>query len=67
MSDPVLEALNRAAEEVTPSDLDHIIAHLRKHRKDYEGGVKPKKVDDIDLVKALDIKKPEIKGFVRRF
>jgi len=43
MSDPVFEALNRAAEEVTPSDLDYSIAHLRKHRKDYEAGVKPKK------------------------
>ena len=67
MSDPVLEALNRAAEEVTPADLDRIIAHLRKHRKDYEAGVKPKKADDIDLVKALKIEKPKIEGFVRRF
>ena len=65
MSDPVFEALNRAAEEVTPQDIDDIIAYLRRSRKDYESGVKPKK-EEVNLVKALQIKTDKIVGPVRR-
>jgi hypothetical protein len=65
MNDPVFEALNRAAEEVTPQDIDDIIAYLRKSRKDYESGVKPKK-EEVDLVKALKIETSKTVGSVRR-
>ena len=65
MSDPVFEALNRAADEVTPQDIDDIIAYLRRSRKDYESGVKPKK-EEVNLVKALQIKTDKTVGTVRR-
>jgi len=65
MNDPVFEALNRAAEEVTPQDIDDIIAYLRRSRKDYESGVKPKK-EEVNLVKALQIKTDKTVGTVRR-
>jgi hypothetical protein len=67
MQDPVLEALSRAAEEVTPDDLDNIIAYLRKSKKDYESGAKPKKDGEIDLLKTLNIGTAKTTpGFVRR-
>jgi hypothetical protein len=56
MSDPILETLNRAAEELTPQDIDTIIAYMRKQRTNFESGVKPKK-ETVDLVQALGIKK----------
>jgi len=56
MNDPILETLNRAAEELTPSDIDSIIAYMRKQRANFEAGVKPKK-ETVDLVQALQIKK----------
>ena len=65
MNDPVFEALNRAAEEVTPQDIDDIIAYLRRSRKDYESGVKPKK-EEVNLVKALKIETIKTVGPVRR-
>jgi hypothetical protein len=65
MNDPVFEALNRAAEEVTPQDIDDIIAYLRRSRKDYESGVKPKK-EEVNLVKALQIKTDKNDWTVRR-
>jgi len=65
MNDSVFEALNRAADEVTPQDIDDIIAYLRKSRKDYESGVKPKK-EEVNLVKALQIKTDKTVGTVRR-
>jgi hypothetical protein len=65
MNDPVFEALNRAAEEVTPQDIDDIIAYLRRSRKDYESGVKPKK-EEVNLVKALKIETSKTVGTVRR-
>ncbi len=65
MNDPVFEALNRAAEEVTPQDIDDIIAYLRRSRKDYESGVKPKK-EEVNLVKALKIETSKTVGPVRR-
>jgi hypothetical protein len=65
MNDPVFEALNRAAEEVTPQDIDDIIAYLRKSRSNYESGVKPKK-EEVNLVKALQIKTDKTVGTVRR-
>jgi hypothetical protein len=65
MNDPVFEALNRAAEEVSPQDIDDIIAYLRRSRKDYESGVKPKK-EEVNLVKALQIKTDKTVGAVRR-
>jgi len=65
MNDPVFEALNRAAEEVSPQDIDDIIAYLRRSRKDYESGVKPKK-EEVNLVKALQIKTDKTVGTVRR-
>jgi hypothetical protein len=55
MIDNVLEALNRAADELSPADIDTIIKHYRHARANYEGGVKPK-AEAIDLVKALNIK-----------
>jgi len=65
MNDPVFEALNRAADEVTPQDIDDIITYLRKSRKDYESGVKAKK-EEVNLVKALQIKTDKTVGTVRR-
>ncbi len=65
MNDPVFEALNRAADEVSPQDIDDIIAHLRRSRKDYESGVKPKK-EEVNLVKALKIETSKTVGTVRR-
>jgi len=65
MNDPVFEALNRAAEEVSPQDIDDIIAYLRRSRKDYESGVKPKK-EEVNLVKALKIETSKTVGPVRR-
>ena len=71
MSDPVLEALNRAADEVTPEDIDTIIAYLRKARRDFDGGIKPKK-ETPDLMEALRKSAPDLgrtapKNFDRRF
>ena len=72
MSDPVLEALNRAADEVSPQDLDTIIDYLRKARRDFDAGVKPKK-EGPDLMEALrktnpSLGKPKLpKDFDRRF
>jgi hypothetical protein len=66
MSDPILETLNRSAEEITPEDIDVIIAYMRKQRANFEAGVKPKKADDVDVVASLGIKK-EIKNLDRRF
>jgi len=65
MNDPVFEALNRAAEEVSPQDIDDIITYLRRSRKDYESGVKPKK-EEVNLVKALKIETSKTVGTVRR-
>lgn len=53
MNDPVLEALNRAAEEVTPADVDQVIAYLRKTRQNYESGVKPKKEGEISRAEIM--------------
>jgi hypothetical protein len=55
MIDNVLEALNRAATEYQPGDIDTIIAHYRHARANYEGGVKPK-AEAVDLVKFMNIK-----------
>lgn len=70
MSDPVLEALNRAADETTPEDIERIIAYLRKSRAQYEGGAKPKKegaASAEELIKALAISPPKASpGFKRR-
>jgi len=56
MSDPVLEALNRAAEEMSPADIDVVIAYLRKTKKSFDFGAKPKKEGaDVDLTKILNI------------
>lgn len=68
MSDPVLEALNRAAEEVTPADIDKIIAYLRKART---GGKAPTKsgAEPVDLVEKLRaagaLAGPKIQGLRR--
>jgi phage terminase Nu1 subunit (DNA packaging protein) len=55
MSDnPVREALNRAADEVTPEDIDEIIKYLRKHRAHIAAGGKAKKEkEDVDIAKLL--------------
>jgi len=71
MSDPVLEALNRAADEVTPEDIDTIIAYLRKSRRDFDAGLKPKK-ETPDLMEAIRKSVPDLgptapKDFDRRF
>ena len=65
MNDPVFEAINRAANENSPQDLDLVIAELRKQRANYESGVKPKK-EEVNLVKALQIKTDKTVGAVRR-
>jgi hypothetical protein len=66
MDDPVLEALNRAADEVTPVDIDNIIAYLRKQRANFEAGVKPKK-ETVNLVEALKIEPKRSFSKGRRF
>jgi len=56
MADPVLEALNRAAEELSPADIDNVIAYLRRTKKSSDSGAKPKKEGaDVDLTKILKI------------
>lgn len=66
MSDPVLEALNRAPQEITEDDMVKIIKYLRESRANIMAGIKPKKEGaDVDLVAKLGIK-PETGKFVRR-
>jgi hypothetical protein len=66
MADPILEALNRAPQEITEDDLDKIIKYLRESRASFMAGVKPKKEgSDIDLVAKLGIK-PETGKMIRR-
>ena len=65
-ADPVLEALNRQAEEVTPEDIDHIIAYLRKQKGQWDKGEKVTKGKGPDLGKLLNIPKVPFKGTMRR-
>ena len=66
--DPVLDALNRAADEVTPDDINKCIAYLRKHRADWAAGVKTKKVKEEVSLAALGFDlKPKITLGGRRF
>jgi len=58
--DPVLEALNRAAADVTPQDLDLQIAYLRKQRGQWESGEKPKKGEGPDLKELLKASVPSV-------
>jgi hypothetical protein len=68
MDDPVNEALNRAALEVTPVDIDNIIAFLRKSKASYEKGEKPKKEGEgFDVLAALNVVPKASPGFKRRF
>lgn len=39
-NDPIFEALNRAADECSPEDIDTIIAYIRKSKAAYERGEK---------------------------
>lgn len=65
MMDPVLEALNRSAEEHTPEDIDAIIAFLRKSYHAYVAGEKPKKEGDgVDVAAVLKIE-PKLLGLRR--
>jgi hypothetical protein len=67
MTDPVLEALNRAAEEVTPADIDIVIDYLRKAKGQWDRGEKPKKNDAPGLDKLLNLPKPvKFSGTMRR-
>lgn len=68
MSDPVLEALNRSADECSPEDLDQIIAFLRKSYKANQNGEKPKKdeVSRDQVMSVLKIPQPTISGLKRR-
>jgi len=64
--DPVIEALNRAPQDVTEDDMVKIITFLRQSRASIQSGVKPKKEgSDVDLVKVLGIK-PETGKITRR-
>lgn len=66
MSDPILDALNRAPLEYTDEDLDRVIAYVRKSKLMHDSGVKPKKEgSDIDLVALLNVK-PKISSEGRR-
>lgn len=68
MNDPILEALNRAAEEMSPADIDAVIAHLRKTKLAYDRGEKPKKegqIDNLAEVLGIGIHKKD-PNFVRR-
>jgi len=59
--DPTLEALNRAAAEMTPQDIDLIIAYQRKQRGAWERGERPKKGDGGNspaLSKLLNLPSP---------
>lgn len=67
MSDPVLEALNRAADEHTPEDLVNIIAFLRRGKANFDGGKKPEKEGaDVDVVSLLKITPKASPGFKKR-
>lgn len=68
MADPVFEALNRAALECTPEDIDIQIAYLRKAKLQLDSGVKPKKEGaDIDLRAVLKVTPKVSDDFDRRF
>lgn len=58
MTDLVLEALNRAPDQMTDDDLDRVISYLRKSRQHFEttGKAAKKEGADINLAKLLDIK-----------
>jgi len=61
MRDPVLEALNRSAEEgYGPGEIDLVINHLRKHRSDLERGIKPKKDEGPDPFTVLNLPPPKL-------
>ena len=64
--DPVLEALNRAAAEISALDIDHIIAYLRKQRGAWEKGEKPKKNEAPKLDKLLGLSPLKVVGEMRR-
>jgi hypothetical protein len=70
MNDPILEALNRAAEELTPQDIDTLIAYYRKTRSQYESGAKPKKEGEVskeELMAKLNLGgTATVAGFVKR-
>jgi hypothetical protein len=70
MTDIVLEALNRAAEEHTPEDIDAIIAFLRKSQAAYSAGKKPEKeggeVTAAELTDLIKIERKATPGFKRR-
>lgn len=67
MNDLVLEALNRAADEVTSEDIDAIIAYYRKDRVRYERGEKPKKEgEEEDIMSVIKVQPKGSPGFVRR-
>lgn len=67
MNDPVHEALNRAADECSPEDIDEIIKFIRNSKASYERGEKPKKEgaeeNILDVIKVTPASTP---GFVRR-
>lgn len=64
--DPVLEALNRAPQEITEDDMSRIIKYLRESRANIMAGIKPvKEGSNVDLVAKLGIK-PETGKITRR-
>lgn len=68
MDDPVQLALNRAAEEVTPEDIEHVIQYLRAHRAQHLSGVKVKKEKVEVKLEDLGLNiKPKITLAGRRF
>lgn len=66
--DLVLEALNRAAEEMGAEDIDRVINYLRKGHQAFEKGDKPKKGNGPSLMEALGASAPKPKtiGLARR-
>lgn len=67
MDDPILEALNRRAEEMTPEDIDRVIAYLRKGHQAHEKGEKGAKPDASNLLATLGLKAgPQTVGLKRR-
>lgn len=67
--DPVLEALNRSASEMTPEDIDKVIAYLRRSHHAHEKGEKAPKAEGTSLLATLGLKgvvKSQTVGLKRR-
>lgn len=71
MDDPMLEAMNKAADEMTPEDIKKVVAYLRGRHQAYLKGEKPTKADAgpdlMNALKAIGVELgPKVVGIRRR-